>query len=105
MKDTYPEKCICLWSNLASRMTCLRYYCYECSLVVQENKNMYLKKEADVSYRVLVQGSLFFLQNLTHIKALQGVAFFNNTFGTFNCKKNHRTLNTVSISQKLFKSI
>lgn len=48
---------------------------------------MYLKKEADVSYRILVQGSVFFLQNVTHFKALQGVAFFNNTFGTFDLKK------------------
>lgn len=44
MKNTYTEKPICLCSDLASRITCLRYYSYLCFLVVQENQNMYLKK-------------------------------------------------------------
>lgn len=87
MKNTHPEKCICLWSNLASGMTCLKYCCYQCSLVVQENKNMYLKKEAALSCVILVQGPVFFLQNLTHLTVLQGVVFFNNTSGTFDLKK------------------
>lgn len=75
MKNTYTEKPICLCSDLASRMTCLRYYSYLCFLVVQENQNMYLKKVTDLSYRILVQGSVFFLRSLTHLKAKHGVAF------------------------------
>lgn len=81
MKNTYPEKR--LWFTSDSRTTCQRYHCYQCSHVVQENKNTYFFKNADLSYRILVQGSVFFLQNFTHLKALQGVAFFNNTFVTF----------------------
>lgn len=75
MKNTYTEKRVCRCSVLVSKMTCLRYYSYLRFLVVQENQNIYLKKEADLSYRILVQGSVFFLHSLMYLKAEQGVAF------------------------------
>lgn len=95
MKNTYTEKYVCLCSVLVSKMTCLRYYSYLCFLVVQEDQNIYLKKGADLSYRILVQGSVFFLHSLMHLKAEQGVAFLT----AFDMKEK-KLVSSVSILLK-----
>lgn len=88
MKNIYTEKPICLCSDLASRMTCLRYYSYLCFLVVQENQNTYLKER---NRSVLQDLSSRFSVLPAEPHTLQGKAWSCNFNGAFDTKEKKTT--------------